>query len=187
MNKKLISITETAILIALAVVLDLVAKVIPFLKMQNGGSISLVMIPLIIIGLRRGVKYGLAGGIIYGFLNFIIDGYAFHWGSIFFDYLFAFGVFGLSGLFMKKRDNIKYVILIFVGLGICRYLFHSFGGVLFFAEYAKEAGYQGLKGAFIYSFIAYNLPYNLISILISTIIIVLGKRIITLNLEPEFQ
>ena len=74
-NKLMIKdIVEIAIFVSFAIVLDL-----PFFKIRigaNGGSISLVMIPLCIIALRKGtIKGFIAAGFVYGILNCLLDGY----------------------------------------------------------------------------------------------------------------
>ncbi|MDR0934896.1 MAG: energy-coupled thiamine transporter ThiT [Erysipelotrichaceae bacterium] len=113
-------IVECAMLVAMAIVLDL-----PFLKFKivpNGGSISLAMLPLIIASLRQGpVKGFVVSGIVYGFINCLIDGYGFI--SFPFDYLLGFGSLGLVGLFRsyifpkdKKNYSLKAVIFMIVAL-----------------------------------------------------------------------
>ena len=132
------SIVETGILVALAVVLDILFKLVPVFNMPQGGHISLCMLPIIIIGFRRGLKFGLAGAILYAIINFMLDGFVWHVGSIFFDYLFAFGILGLSGLNFLRNSakTIWKMCLIIFGLCFLRYVFHGLSGVLFFAEYA---------------------------------------------------
>ena len=88
-------ICETAILVALAVVLD------QFLKIQiqaNGGSISFSALPLFIIAIRYGAFKGfVASGLIFGFLTCLLDGYGFQ--TFPFDYLVALSGYGLVGTF----------------------------------------------------------------------------------------
>lgn len=160
----IISMVETAILVALAVVLDLLCKLIPFFNMPQGGHISLSMLPIIVIGFRRGWKFGLAGGFIYAIMNFLMDGVFWHIGSIFFDYLIPFTLLGLSG-FVKEAGKSKWKIIIVI-LVVCtiRYVSHGLSGALFFAEYAyipEELGWSVSANAlpWVYSFIIYNLPY----------------------------
>lgn len=89
---------ETAMLVALAIILDL-----PFLKFrigQNGGSISFTMVPLFILAIRRGPLRGFIGaGFIYGIITCGIDG----WGiqTFPFDYLLGYGSIAIAG-FLKK-------------------------------------------------------------------------------------
>lgn len=88
-------ICETAILVALAVVLDQFVK-IPI--QANGGSISFSALPLFIIAIRYGAFKGfIASGFIFGFLTCLLDGYGFQ--TFPFDYLVALSGYGLVGTF----------------------------------------------------------------------------------------
>lgn len=175
MNKELRIMCETAIMVALAVLLDLIFKMIPLLKMPNGGSISIAMLPLILNGYRNGVKYGIIGGICYAIINFMLDGFFWHWGSIIFDYLLAFGVLGLTGLFKELGKSKKYYILGIILVCFIRYILHSLSGVIFFSEYA-ESWFNANNSSFaygsvfLYSFVIYNGPYMLGSTIASVII-----------------
>lgn len=90
------SICEDGVLIAMAFVLS-------FIKIpvgSTGGSINFQMLPLFFIALRRGPLHGLvAGGLIYGLLSCISDGYGFV--TFPFDYFIAFGSVAILGLFRK--------------------------------------------------------------------------------------
>ena len=151
-------ITEIAILIAVAAVLEAISTFIPFLHMPQGGSASLGMLPIFFIAYKYGVKDGLIAGFIFGIFNFALGGFLIHWGSIIFDYFLAFTLLGVVGIYKDKafKNNKIFIKGILLG-GFLRYLMHSISGVLFFAQYA------GAEGAFIYSFIFYNLPYMAIS------------------------
>ncbi len=152
-------ITEIAILVAVAGVLEAISTFIPFLHMPQGGSASLGMLPIFLIAFKYGLKDGLIAGFIFGIINFALGGFIIHWGSIFFDYIFAFTVIGFAGIFKEKAftNNRAFVKGILLG-GFLRYIMHGISGVIFFASFA------GPEGAFIYSFVFYNLPYMAISI-----------------------
>ncbi len=167
-------ITEIAVLISIAAVLEAISTFIPFLHMPQGGSASIGMLPIFIIAYKYGIKDGMIAGFIFGIINFAIGGFLIHWGSIFFDYIFAFSVLGLAGFYKDDAftNNKSFIKGILIG-GFLRYLMHSLSGVLFFSQYA------GTEGAFIYSFIFYNLPYMSISILLCIIVgLAIKKRII---------
>ncbi len=109
------AITEDGILIALAFVLS-------FAKIPigaTGGSINFQMLPLFIIALRRGPLHAfVSGGIIYGFLSCLVDGYGFL--TFPFDYLLGFGSAAILGLFrtliLDENKNFAYrLAFIFVG------------------------------------------------------------------------
>lgn len=148
MNKKLLPLTETSILVAMAIVLEVLKKELPFvqfLKFPDGGTIWITMLPLIIIGLRHGYQWGLLGCFVFSIINFIIDGgkiYGF--GTIPFDYLLAYGVLGLSGLF-KARSALSFIAA-FLFDGFLSLMMHTIAGIIDF------------KVSFLASFI-YNISY----------------------------
>ena len=87
---------EDGLLIATAFVLNLVKLPITV----TGGSINFQMAPLMIIALRRGPLHGLVcGGLIYGLLTCLTDGYGF--ATYPFDYLIGFGSVAVIGFFRK--------------------------------------------------------------------------------------
>lgn len=93
---KLRDITEIGILCGLAIVLDTFIKIPVF--PGTGGSVSIAMIPLIYIALHRGWFKGfIAGGIIFGLITCLIDGYGFITYPL--DYLLGFGSVAIIGLF----------------------------------------------------------------------------------------
>lgn len=97
-------IAEDGMLIALAFILNLVK--IPVA--EQGGSINFQMLPLFIIALRHGPASGLVcGGLIYGVLTCLTDGYGF--ACFPFDYLIGFGSVAVVGLFRKQilGDGVK--------------------------------------------------------------------------------
>lgn len=109
-------IVEEGVLISLAFVLNLIKIPIG----ATGGSINLQMLPLMVIALRHGPHHGfIAGGVIYGLLTCLTDGYGF--ACYPFDYLIGFGSVAVMGFFKKYifgKDqttyNIKGLIFIFI-------------------------------------------------------------------------
>ena len=67
MNKTRV-LVECAILIALAIVLSY----IKFDLGAEGGSVSLVMVPLVLIAFRHGSVWGIAAGLVFGFVKCVI-------------------------------------------------------------------------------------------------------------------
>lgn len=132
-------IVESAMLVAFAVVLDL--SIFKFKIVPNGGSISLAMLPLFIIALRQGPLKGfIVIGIVYGFINCLMDGYGFVYFP--FDYLLGFGSLAILGLFRKwifPTGKIGYtfkgVLFLVIGVlisGIARIVASGISGVVFF-------------------------------------------------------
>ncbi len=86
-------IAENGILIAMAFGLNFIK-----LPIQVQGSVNFQMLPLMIIALRRGPASGLiCGGILFGLLTCLTDGYGF--ACYPFDYLIGFGSVAVMGFF----------------------------------------------------------------------------------------
>lgn len=157
-QRETIRIVLAAMFIAMSFVLDIFMKFVPFLRMPNGGSISLTLLPLIIAALYLGPTYGFICGISFGLLNFLFDGGAgnIHWGSFFLDYTVAFGAVGFVGFFRPlfyKNKIWGFIVAVILAYAL-RYISSSLSGVLFFGAYAPE----GINPWF-YSFVLYNLAY----------------------------
>lgn len=87
---------EDGVLIALAFGLNFVK--IPL--GATGGSINFQMLPLMLIALRHGPVHGLiSGGLIFGLLTCLTDGYGF--ATYPFDYLIGFGSVAVMGFFSE--------------------------------------------------------------------------------------
>lgn len=112
-------IVEIAVFVSLAIVLDL--SIFEIKVVANGGSISLMMVPLVLISLRKGfVKGFIACGVVFGLLSCLIDGYGFITYPL--DYLLGFGSMALVGLFrpliMNKEAKITVKGVLFLLLAI---------------------------------------------------------------------
>jgi thiamine transporter len=139
-------LTEAALAVALAFVLGFVV----LFKMPFGGSVSLEMIPLILLALRQGWRVGIIAGAAYGLLDLTIDTYVVHPVQLLLDYPLAFGVLGLAGLF---RPTVRGAILGTTVAVVARFVCHFLSGVIFFASYAPEGWNPLLYSA------AYNAAY----------------------------
>lgn len=155
MQSKTKRLTESAMLIAVAIVLELVSKMfIP--EMPFGGQVTLVsMLPVVLISYRHGVKWGLVAGLGYALIEMVIGaktvaaafqpGY-FGDGTMILnalimcvlDYLVAFTALGLGGAFRERTEN--------PGLGLClgsvlalsaRYVSHIASGYILFSGWAE--------------------------------------------------
>lgn len=105
-NQKLFILVECAAMIALSTVLSLVKVV----QMPLGGSVTLFsMLPVCFISIRHGMKWGLGSAFIYSVGQFFLGG-SLGWGldlttlviCALLDYIIAYTVLGLSGMFAKK-------------------------------------------------------------------------------------
>lgn len=155
MQTKTKRLTESAMLLAVAIVLELVSKMlIP--EMPFGGQITLVsMLPVVLISYRHGVKWGLLCGVAYAFIELLLGAKtvaaAFQPGYFgdstmvvnalimcLMDYVVAFTAVGLGGAFRNKIQN-KGVALMcgsLVALG-ARYAAHVVSGYVLFAGWAE--------------------------------------------------
>ncbi len=156
-------LTITGVLIALGTILSFVK----IFEWPFGGSITLAsMVPLIIVGYKYGPRWGLFSGFAFSILQAVLgatttQAFAGMYdaenvkGSIFrifimafLDYIVAFTVLGLSGVF---RDRIKNdTVAISLGgafVVILRFAAHFVSGFLLWGEYAKDF-FEGLKDTF---------------------------------------
>jgi thiamine transporter len=157
-------LTEAALAVALAFVLSL----IKVFEMPFGGSISLEMVPLILLALRQGPWVGIAAGAAYGLLDLITPPvFAVHPVQVLFDYPLAFGVLGLAGFF---RPTFRGAILGTVVAVLARFLCHFASGVVFFASYAPEGWNPYLYSA------VYNAAYLVPSLAVALIAVVVLLR-----------
>jgi thiamine transporter len=121
-------LAEGTIFIALSIVLKDVLP--PIYEMPQGGAVTIAgLVPLIWFALRRGAKYGIFAGIIYGTIHAILPGsYIIHPVQGLLDYPIAFGALGLAGLYKK-------IPAIGIGLGIFgRFLSSFLAGLFFFTD-----------------------------------------------------
>lgn len=155
MQNKTKRLTESAMLIALAVVLELVGRmVIP--PMPFGGQLTLVsMLPIVLISYRYGVRWGLVAGFGYSLVQMAMGadtvtaafqpGY-FGDGTMLLnalimcalDYVLAYTLLGLGGVFRDKIRNKGIALMLgsLVALG-ARYLAHILSGYILFSGWAE--------------------------------------------------
>ena len=152
-------LVEASLLVALATVLS----VLKIAELPYGGSITLAsMFPILLLSYRHGVRWGLGGGLVYGVLQQLLGlsnlSYFTTWQSvlaiIFLDYIIAFAVVGLGGIFRRAvaRQNLSLATgAIFVC--VLRYLCHVVSGATVWAGLSIPSG-----AALAYSFV-YNATY----------------------------
>ena len=188
MQTKTKRLTESAMLIAVAVVLELVSKMfIP--EMPFGGQVTFVsMLPVVLISYRHGIRWGLVAGLGYAMIEMVLGartvaaafqpGY-FGDGTMILnaivmcalDYLAAFTVLGIGGAFRNRVQN--------PGLGLClgsilaltcRYVCHVLSGYILFSGWAEwfftQEGFPAWGAALVESVspgvlgFLYSLVYN---------------------------
>lgn len=170
---KLRSLTEGAIMVALAFVLSLIKAI----ELPQGGSISLTMLPLLIYAVRWGTVPGILVGFVFGVAHMLMDGaVAWGWQSMLLDYMVAFAALGFAGLGHNKKNGAIWGSLIGC---FCRFVIHFISGVTIYRLATGETGSVfGIETA---SSFLYSLLYNGWYMLPSTIFCVVA---ILLLLKP---
>ena len=168
-NKSVKQVTFVAMYTALAVILELLSRVIP--SLPQGGSIELGLIPVFIASYHLGFSKGLLVGALWWLVGLITGGnnYYLTFLQYCFDYIIPFCICGIASLFprIKKISNLYTGI---VGTMILKYFSHVLSGVFFFAEYGPEGSATGNAIAWGYS-LSYNLSYNLVTMIICLIVV----------------
>ncbi|MDR0884336.1 MAG: energy-coupled thiamine transporter ThiT [Oscillospiraceae bacterium] len=182
-NKNLQALVESAILIALAAALSLIA----LFKMPMGGTVApFAMAPLVIIGLRWGAKWGLGAGLVYGILQAIQGADNFQWvtgivawaGVALLDYLLAFTAYGLAPIVAKPFKTNKAVgwgVGAAVG-GLLQFVCSFLSGILLWGTWAPE-------GTKVW---VYSLTYNGSYALPNAVLTVIGTVVAMALLERFF-
>lgn len=154
-------VTEVGVAVALAAVLSLIRV----FRMPQGGSVSLEMVPIIYVALRRGAGTGILAGLVLGMVKLILEPFVVHPIQFLMDYPLAFGLLGVAGFFSRLP-----LAGVFAG-SAGRFLMHLLSGVIFFASYAPEG-----SNVWVYS-ATYNASYMVPELVIASIVVLLlGMR-----------
>ncbi len=182
------AIAEIAIFAAIAFILDfLQSRIFDFVPFfANGGSVGFAMVPIILIGLRRGVVAGGLCGLITSLCQMLggitaINGSEWAWYMVFFqillDYTLTYFVVGLlAGIFYhvininkSKKYNIGMVVVASVVAGLGKFLCHFLAGCIFWQSFEI---FNKAVSAYTYSFI-YNGLYMFPSIILCAVVLVI--------------
>lgn len=157
--------TRILVEIALTVALCAVLNYVRIWQMPQGGSISLDMLPIIVLALRRGTRVGVIAGVVFGCIDASLDPSVVHPIQFLLDYPVAFGAVGLAGIFAPAWDSavragdIRRGIVTAVIPGTllaaaARYAAHVVSGVVFFGQFAPEGQpvllYSALYNSFVF-------------------------------------
>ncbi|MDA1476156.1 energy-coupled thiamine transporter ThiT [Bacillus sp. CLL-7-23] len=184
-SKQLVQLIEIAMMTGIAIILDTISGM--FLKMPQGGSIAIMMIPIFLISFRRGVKAGLTTGFLTGIMQFVTANlHVYQPIQVFLDYFIACTVIGMSGLFaglirkasLEKRTK---KVMTYVAIGVfcgsfLKFLAHLISGVVFFGEYAPKG-----TPVWLYSFIyngTYMLPSFVVCAVVSGLLLLTAPRLL---------
>ena len=155
MQSKTKRLTESAMLLSVAIVLELVSKM--FIPEQPfGGQITFAaMLPVILISYRHGVKWGFLASFTYALIEMVIGGktVAAAFQPDFFgdgvmisnaiimcllDYLVAYTLLGLGGIFRNRTEKPGKALMLgsIVAIG-ARFLSHVVSGYILFSGWAE--------------------------------------------------
>ncbi|HEL2057219.1 TPA: energy-coupled thiamine transporter ThiT [Streptococcus suis] len=170
LSRRLSLLAEIAIFSALGLILD---KLVLF-TMPQGGSVSLVMLPILLVALRHGLMAGLLTGGIVGTIQLFYGGYFLNVFQVFLDYALSYAGIGLAGLLaplLTKQKDLKQAAFTislagFLGGGV-RLLATFLSGIIFYADYTPAG-----TPVWLYSF-TYNISYILPSTLLACLLLTL--------------
>ena len=157
MKKKTRMLAEGGVCVALAVALSFLKIPIGLSFGGFGGSIDLVMIPLVIFAVKWGAGWGILAGFVFGTIKYFLGGSAIDIVSIIFDYSVAYAAVGLAGIAGSKDKGYRPVGAL-IGC-IARFVIHYISGVTVYARWMHEE-FMGMAmtSPFVYSFF-YNGTY----------------------------
>ncbi len=153
-------LTTSAMMLAMATVLALVCAYIPFLNLPFGGGFTVAsMLPIVLISYMYGVKWGFFVSFAYSCIQIIMDlllgkgstiialftpsseDYMGLWAAIailFIDYLLAYTLLALGGVFRNKIKNKTLAIVLGVIVALsARYVCHIVSGYIFYGAWAE--------------------------------------------------
>ena len=176
MKRKLVrQMTESAVFIAIGTVLSMIKIDLPF-----GGGITIVsMLPLILISHRWGWKWGVTTAFVYSAIQLLLGldnvGYAtgllMVLGVIFLDYIIAYTVIGLSGIFDQFFGKTRKSVAIGIAVTfVLRFLCHLITGAWIWGEWMPETFMNlTMTSPWLYSFL-YNGWYMLAELVATEIV-----------------
>lgn len=180
-NSLLKKIAFTAIMIALGTVLSMV-KV---WEMPFGGSITLLsMLPVVAVSVTYGVGWGLGAGFLSSLVQLALGlPKLMSWGltpeifvgAVFLDYILAFTVIGLAGIFRKKGNA---GICLGTALAVAlRFVSHFLSGFILWTNLDKfiAFGKSWINHPVLYS-LCYNGTYMLPELIITVLGVVLLSK-----------
>ncbi len=180
---RILPLVEGAMLIAVATVLSMVKLI----DLPYGGSVTACSaLPILIIGYRHGTRFGLFSACVYALLQLLLGMNTLSYFTtplsivavILLDYILAFAVLGLGGIF-RRQGRSQGAALVSAALLVCglRYLCHVISGCTVWAGLSIPT-----EAALVYS-LAYNATY----MLPETIVTALGAWYLSRGLDIGSQ
>jgi thiamine transporter len=167
-NKSVHALTEGAILIALSLILSYAELRLWY----QGGSVDLVMVPLLIYALRWGVGWGVSAGFVFGLLEYFLgNGFALTWTSILLDYSVAYSAVGLAGLFRGRRNGAIWGTVVAC---FARFVIHFISGITIYRIIAPTVLFHvTYTSPWLYSLVyngTYMLPNTILAVLVCALL-----------------
>lgn len=175
-----LALVESAMMVALAVGLELLCKFLPQ-PWAYGGSISLGAIPIIYLSYRRGWKWGITAGFVYASVQMLLgldlppaNTFTAVVLCILLDYVIAFAVLGFASAFASPfqgsgKPAIRIAGYIFgaVAASFLRFICSFASGVILWDSYTPEG-----TSVWVYSLV-YNGSYMLGNAAIAAVVLAL--------------
>ena len=182
-QQKMIRLVESGLMLAMATVLSMV-KV---LDLPYGGSITAFSaLPILLVAYRHGVWQGLLTAFAHALIQLMLGGSALSYATsaqaavaiVVLDYLLAFTVLGLGGLFRRKCES-QGVALVLGALltGVLRYTLHTIAGCTVWAGLSIPDS----------AALVYSLAYNATYMIPETIVTALGAWYLSRAVDLQGQ
>ena len=185
-NNSIKTIAEGAVMVALSLALSYLKIPIGLAFGGFGGSIDLVMIPLIVFAVHRGLGWGLGAGLVFGTLKFFFaGGSAINWESMLLDYSVAYMFVGFAGLMLGlRREGKAWALPLGALIGcVCRFVVHFVSVVTIYAEYFEDV-FMGVEGL---TPVTYSILYNGTYMLPNTVLAVVLCALLEKPLRLAFR
>ena len=163
-DKRSISDTRSIVYGAVAIAMSFALSYIKFFEMPQGGSLTFAsLLPLMIYCCMFGTRRGVIACLVYGVLQAVQDPWIIHPMQFLLDYPLAFGMIGISGIFIEKNvfrfsgklqrfnDVFGFTCGALVAV-IGRFVCHVLSGVFAFHTWADLETYSTVA--------AYSMAYN---------------------------
>lgn len=173
-DKRKMSDTRSIVYGAISIALSFALSYAKLFKLPQGGSVTFAsLLPLMVYCCMFGTRRGLVVCTIYGVLQALQDPFIIHPMQFLLDYPLAFGLIGVSGIFMEKgvfKDK-KIVAFLLGGIiaVVLRYACHVCSGVFAFADYADLDKYG--------TAIVYSMAYNSFTFVDMALALVAGSTL----------
>lgn len=177
-NQKLLALVECATMLALSFVLNLVV----IWQMPLGGKVTLAsMLPVMLVGIKWGPKYGFATTCAYGLLQTALSfAKVLSWGlnakvfiiCILFDYFVPYAMLGTVSFFRKGKTP---VICIGIALSLLiRFACHFFTGITIWANWVEDSPWAIISYSLIYNG-QYMLPEIVMTLILAVLLLKLPQ------------